>query len=137
MASTGHGSTAGTSSDMPGMPGMKMAQAAPRALSTSGQAAAVGTVNTVDPAKHSVNVTHQPIKTLGWPSMTMGFPVAPSVDLAAIKPGQRVNFTLGAPDADGNRRIEQIKPAAGQTGGTMPGMDQGSMPGMKMPSSPQ
>ena len=53
-----------------------------------------GTVNSVDPAQHKVNLSHNPIPEIGWPAMTMEFPVAPSIDLKAIKPGMRVNFTI-------------------------------------------
>jgi Cu/Ag efflux protein CusF len=53
-----------------------------------------GTVNSVDPAQHKVNLSHQPIPDIGWPAMTMDFPVAPSVDLKAITPGMHVNFTI-------------------------------------------
>jgi Cu/Ag efflux protein CusF len=53
-----------------------------------------GTVNSVDPAHHKVNLSHNPIPEIGWPAMTMEFPVAPSIDLTAIKPGTRVNFTI-------------------------------------------
>jgi Cu/Ag efflux protein CusF len=140
MAGTGHRSMAGTSPSPPGsdvaMPGMKMAQATPPA---AGQADAVGTVNAVNAAKHSVNVTHQPIKALGWPSMTMDFPVTSSVNLSAIKPGDRISFTLGRTDADGNRQVVQLKPVPASAGGQggMPGMGHGSMPGMKMPGDPQ
>ena len=139
MSGMGQGSMPGMShaaaSDAP-MPGMKMARATPEA---AGQANAIGTVHTVDAAKRSINVTHQPIKALGWPSMTMDFPVAPSVNLGAIKAGDRIGFTLGRPDADGNRQVVQIKPMAGSSGShrAMPGMDHSSMPGMKMPSDPQ
>jgi Cu(I)/Ag(I) efflux system protein CusF len=140
MAGMGHSSMAGISPSSPGndaaMLGMKMAQATPPG---AGQANAVGTVNAVDTAKHSVNVTHQPIKALGWPSMTMDFPVASSVDLSTTKPGARIAFTLGRPDADGNRQVVQIKPmpgsAASQSG--MRRVDHGSMPGMTMPGDPQ
>lgn len=126
------------SGSMPGMdhgsiPGMKMAQAQP----PSGSAAATGVVNAVDAAKRSVNVTHQPIKALGWPSMTMDFPVAPSVDLKGLKAGDKIGFQLGKPDADGNRRIERLtaQPAnSGQSDQAMPRMDHGAMPGMTMPA---
>jgi Cu(I)/Ag(I) efflux system protein CusF len=140
MAGMGHHSMAGMSASPPGsdvaMPGMNIAQATPPA---AGQANAIGTVNAVDAAKHSVNVTHQPIKALGWPSMTMDFPVASSVNLSAIKPGDRISFTLGRPDADGNRQVVQLKPVPGWADGQggMPGMGHGSMPGMKMPGDPQ
>jgi Cu(I)/Ag(I) efflux system periplasmic protein CusF len=53
-----------------------------------------GTVNSVDPAQHKVNLSHNPIPEIGWPAMTMEFPVAPSIDLKAIKRGTRVNFTI-------------------------------------------
>ena len=42
--------------------------------------------------------------------MTMDFRVAPSVDLGALKPGEAVTFALGAPDAEGNRRVEAVAP---------------------------
>jgi Cu/Ag efflux protein CusF len=53
-----------------------------------------GTVNSVDPAQHKLNLSHNPIPEIGWPAMTMEFPVAPSIDLKSIKPGTRVNFTI-------------------------------------------
>jgi Cu/Ag efflux protein CusF len=55
---------------------------------------ATGTVNSIDPAQHKINVSHQPIPAIGWPAMTMDFAVAPSVDLSRIKPGSRVDFSL-------------------------------------------
>ena len=117
-------------------PGMKVAQAQP----SSGAADATGVVNAVDLTNRSVNVTHQPIEALGWPSMTMDFPVAPSVDLSRVKPGDKVAVTLGKPDAEGNRRIERItSPAAGsvQPGQAMPSMGHSAMPGMVMPGQSQ
>ena len=71
-----------------------------------------GTVNAVDPAQHKVNVSHAPIPEIGWPAMTMEFPVAPSVDLTAIKPGTRVNFTIEQ-QPGGMYEIRAIMPAAG------------------------
>jgi Cu/Ag efflux protein CusF len=69
-----------------------------------------GTVNSVDPAQHKVNLSHQPIPEIGWPAMTMEFPVAPSVDLTAIKPGTRVNFTIEQ-QPGGMYEIRAIAPA--------------------------
>jgi Cu(I)/Ag(I) efflux system periplasmic protein CusF len=71
-----------------------------------------GTVNTVDPAQHKVNLSHQPIPEIGWPAMTMEFPVAPSLDLKAIKPGTRVNFTIEQ-QPGGMYEIKAITPAGG------------------------
>jgi Copper binding periplasmic protein CusF len=33
----------------------------------------IGTVNSVDPAQHKVNLSHNPIPEIGWPAMTMDF----------------------------------------------------------------
>jgi Cu(I)/Ag(I) efflux system protein CusF len=71
-----------------------------------------GTVNSVDPAQHKVNLSHSPIPEIGWPAMTMDFPVAASVDLTAIKPGSRVNFTIEKGQG-GMYEIQSIAPAGG------------------------
>ena len=69
-----------------------------------------GTVNSVDPARHKVNLSHNPIPEIGWPAMTMEFPVAPSIDLTAIQPGTRVNFTIEQ-QPGGMYEIKAIAPA--------------------------
>jgi Cu/Ag efflux protein CusF len=90
-----------------------------------------GTVNGVDMAKRTVNLTHEPIPTLGWPTMTMDFAVAPSVDLAKVAPGAKVRFTL-AREKDGIYVIETVQPLQGASG---PGQSGGAMPkGHEMPS---
>ena len=71
-----------------------------------------GTVNSVDPAQHKLNLSHAPIPEIGWPAMTMDFPVAASVDLKAIKPGTRVNFTI-VKGQGGMYEIKAITPAGG------------------------
>jgi Cu(I)/Ag(I) efflux system periplasmic protein CusF len=73
---------------------------------------ATGTVNAVDPAQHKINLSHQPIPSLGWPAMTMEFPVAPSVDLSGIKAGSRVNFSLEK-GKDGMYQVQSVQPAGG------------------------
>ena len=69
-----------------------------------------GTVNSVDLAQHKVNLSHNPIPEIGWPAMTMEFPVAPAIDLKAIKPGTRVNFTIEQGQG-GMYEIKAITPA--------------------------
>ena len=69
-----------------------------------------GTVNSVDSNQHKINLSHQPIPEIGWPAMTMEFPVAPSIDLKAIKPGTRVNFTIEQGQG-GMYEIRAIAPA--------------------------
>jgi Cu(I)/Ag(I) efflux system protein CusF len=71
-----------------------------------------GTVNSVDPTQHKVNLSHSPLPEIGWPGMTMDFPVAPSVDLKSIKPGTRVNFTIHQ-QPGGMYEIQAITPAGG------------------------
>jgi Cu(I)/Ag(I) efflux system protein CusF len=70
---------------------------------------AVGVVNGVDPARHKINLTHEPIPALGWPSMTMDFAVAPSVNLSALNPGMRVNVTLEK-GKGGMYEIQSVQP---------------------------
>jgi Cu(I)/Ag(I) efflux system protein CusF len=69
-----------------------------------------GAVNSVDLAQHKVNLSHNPIPEIGWPAMTMDLPVAASVDLKAIKPGLRVNFTIEKGQG-GMYEIKAITPA--------------------------
>jgi len=86
--------------------GMQMAHAGHK------DAHGTGMVNSVDAAQHKVNLSHQPIPEIGWPAMTMEFPVAPSVDLGAIKPGTRVNFTIEQVEG-GMYEIKAMTPAGG------------------------
>ena len=86
--------------------GMQMAHAG------HSDAHGTGTVNSVDPAQHKINLSHQPISELGWPAMTMDFPVAAAVDLKPIKPGARVNFTIEQ-QPGGMYEIHAITPAGG------------------------
>jgi Cu(I)/Ag(I) efflux system protein CusF len=69
-------------------------------------------LNAVDAAAHKVRLTHAPISEIGWPTMTMDFVVAPSVDLSSLRPNRRVNFVMHQ-DPDGLYEIESITPAGG------------------------
>jgi Cu/Ag efflux protein CusF len=53
-----------------------------------------GKVNSVDPAGGKVNLSHDAIKTLKWPKMTMDFTVYDPALLKDIKPGMEVDFEL-------------------------------------------
>ena len=70
-----------------------------------------GTVTSVDKDGRKVTLSHGPMPQVGWPAMTMEFAVAPSVDLAAIVPGARVDFTLDR-GPDGEFQVEALTPAA-------------------------
>jgi Cu/Ag efflux protein CusF len=57
-------------------------------------------------------MSHAPIPEIGWPAMTMEFPVAPSVDLKPIKPGMSVNFTIEQ-GPSGMYEVKAITPSGG------------------------
>lgn len=53
-----------------------------------------GTVNKIDPAGASVNLSHEAIPAIKWPAMTMDIMVADKTVLNGVKPGQTVAFGL-------------------------------------------
>jgi len=71
-----------------------------------------GTVNSIDPTAHKVNLSHQAIPQIGWPAMTMDFAVDPAIDLRAVRPGSKVDFTIEQ-GAGGMYEIKTLKPAGG------------------------
>src|SRR3990172_8658393 len=93
----------------------------------------VGTVNAVNLERRTVNLSHEPIPSVGWPAMTMDLPVPPPVALSTVRPGRRVTFTLRR-GADGLYAIDSLAPGPASspsqpTGSGMPGMNHGSMGG--------
>jgi len=68
-----------------------------------------GLVNKIYVDSEKINISHEAIKSLEWPKMTMDFKVQDKAVLAGIKPGMKVNFEL-AKFADGYR-ITKIVPA--------------------------
>lgn len=57
---------------------------------------AVGTLNSINAAAGTVNVSHGAVPAAGWPAMTMDFKLAQNADVANLKPGDRVDihFTI-------------------------------------------
>ena len=53
-----------------------------------------GVVNSVSRLNHKVNLSHEPIPTLGWPEMTMDMDVAEDVDLTSLVPGESIKFHI-------------------------------------------
>ena len=82
---------------------MDMAQAEPAIEGVS-------VVNEVMAGDRKVNLTHEPIPAISWPTMPMGFDVAEDVDLSALKAGDRIRFTLGEMGV-GMYRILSVRPA--------------------------
>jgi Cu(I)/Ag(I) efflux system protein CusF len=54
----------------------------------------VGVVKSVDPTKPGVTLAHEPIASLRWPAMTMGFLVKDKALLEKMKPGAKVEFEM-------------------------------------------
>ncbi|NVJ69570.1 MAG: efflux RND transporter periplasmic adaptor subunit [Alphaproteobacteria bacterium] len=52
----------------------------------------MGTVNAI--SGKTVNLSHDPIESLGWPTMTMDMQVAPDVDLSMFEAGDRMHFQI-------------------------------------------
>jgi Cu(I)/Ag(I) efflux system membrane fusion protein len=53
-----------------------------------------GTINTLDRAARTANITHGPMTEIGMPGMTMDFAVDPSLDPGAIATGRAVTLLL-------------------------------------------
>lgn len=68
-----------------------------------------GMVNKVNAQSGKVNITHEPIESMGWPRMTMDFSVQDKAELANIKPGMKVDFELMTKGK--GYRITKIAPA--------------------------
>lgn len=56
--------------------------------------AAVGTVTAIDAAAGKVTVAHEPVKSLKWPAMTMGFEVKDKEVLRTLEVGNKVRFSF-------------------------------------------
>jgi Cu(I)/Ag(I) efflux system protein CusF len=61
---------------------------------TAGSHLGTGVVKSLDTAKGSITLAHEPIKSLNWPAMTMGFKVMDKSLLNNVKPGDKVQFTM-------------------------------------------
>ncbi|HYC48240.1 MAG TPA: efflux RND transporter periplasmic adaptor subunit [Burkholderiales bacterium] len=71
-----------------------------------------GTVTAVDAAKGRLELDHEPIPSMKWPAMKMGFVVSDRGVLAKVKPGDTVEFTMrGEPDTSGDYVIDSIAAA--------------------------
>ena len=70
-----------------------------------------GTVLGVDAVNGRVELDHEPIPSMQWPRMTMGFMVEDKAQLTNLKKGDAVEFELRAkPDQGGNYVISRIVP---------------------------
>jgi Cu(I)/Ag(I) efflux system protein CusF len=89
-------------SDTKKMPAMNDSKKATTANGT-------GTITDLNAANHKVTLDHGPMPAIKWPAMKMEFAVAPSVDLAKLKTGDKVSFTLSG--SGGTYTVQSISPA--------------------------
>lgn len=83
---------------MDDMKGMDMPKIAPTNAPTVHKA--MGTVKKVDAKAGVVTLAHAPIKSLNWPSMTMGFKVKDKGLMDQLTDGKKVEFEFVQDDKD-------------------------------------
>ena len=71
-----------------------------------------GVVNSVDLDARTVNLSHDPIKKIGWGKMTMDFAVSDMVALQKFQKGDNVHFMLTKND-DGAYDVSMMMPIGG------------------------
>ena len=71
-----------------------------------------GVINGVDLDARTVNISHDPIKKIGWGEMTMDFEVGGMVALDKFENGDNVHFVLKK-DASDNYDIAMMMPIGG------------------------
>lgn len=59
-----------------------------------------GVVKELDPAKGKVTLTHDPVKSLNWPAMTMAFAVKDKALFSKLAVGKKVNVEMTQQGAD-------------------------------------
>ncbi len=88
----------------------RMGEPAPEASSKDSVHRGTGKVLSVDPPSGYVELDHDPIATLQWPRMSMGFQAEDKSQLSSVKAGDRVEFELlNKQDKDGNFLIRKIE----------------------------
>src|SRR5260221_11605275 len=74
-----------------------------------------GKVLSVDAASGHVELAHDPIASLQWPAMSMGFQAEDKSQLSSIKPGDRVEFELNPkPNQNGVFTLRSIRRGGGK-----------------------
>lgn len=59
-----------------------------------------GVITAVDPAAATITISHEAIRSIGWPAMTMKFKASPAV-LQEAEVGDRIQFDLTVRDGAG------------------------------------
>lgn len=77
---------------MDDMKGMDMAKKPAAAASAATVHMATGMVKKVDAAAGLVTLAHEPVKSMNWPAMTMGFQVKDKMLFDKLAVGKKVDF---------------------------------------------
>jgi Cu/Ag efflux protein CusF len=75
---------------------------------------ATGVVEKISIDNSIVRLSHDAIPAINWPSMTMDFAVAETVDINSLKKGQIIQFTLHRAE-DGNLPLVELCPTQSRT----------------------
>lgn len=95
------------------------------------RASVEATINTLMPEQRKMNVVHGPIPEWKWPSMTMDFNLAETVDISGLDAGMAVRLEIARREA-GGYEVVQVTPQAGSSMSNHDMMvHNGGMPGMK------
>lgn len=95
------------------------------------KASVEATINKLMPEQRKMNVDHGPIPEWKWPSMTMDFNLAESVDIERLEAGLAVQLEIAKRESGGYEVIK-ITPQSGTSMSNHDMMDHNSgMPGMK------
>jgi len=76
------------------------------------KASVEATINKLMPEQRKMNVDHGPIPEWKWPSMTMDFNLAESVDIEGLKVGMTVRLEIAKRES-GGYEVVQVTPKAG------------------------
>lgn len=63
------------------------------------KASATGTIEAIDAAAGKITIAHEPVPSLQWPAMTMGFRATPE-QVASVRVGQTVRFDFESKGMD-------------------------------------
>lgn len=80
------------SGDMKGMDMKGMDMGKKPAAGAQAAHKATGVVKKIDPKAGTVTLAHDPVKSLNWPAMTMGFQVKDKMLLDKLAVGKKVEF---------------------------------------------
>lgn len=70
---------------------------------------AVGTIDSIDRSAGAIRISHEAVPSIGWPAMTMNFPVQDREALAQLTDGLSVEFSF-TEQSDGQYVVTSIAP---------------------------